>query len=137
MKKITQTNQFVLFEDFPVRRKWLEKEEKWYFAIVDVVAILAESANPVDYLKKMRLRDEELSKGWGQIVNPLIIETKGGPQKVNCANVEGAIRIIQPIPSQRAEPFKRWLVKVGNERIQDLADSIPAPAGRAVLRLQN
>ena len=72
----------VLFENFQVRRKWIEKEEKWYFAIIDIVAILAESINPTDYIKKMKLRDEELSKGWGQIVTPLKIETKGGPQEM-------------------------------------------------------
>ncbi len=109
----------VLFENFQVRRKWIEKEEKWYFAIIDIVAILAESINPTDYIKKMKLRDEELSKGWGQIVTPLKIETKGGPQEINCANVEGVFRIIQSIPSKKAEPFKLWLAKVGYERLQE------------------
>jgi DNA-damage-inducible protein D len=112
----------VLFENFSVRRKWLEKEEKWYFAIVDIVGILTESKDPSGYLKDMRRRDEGLSEGWGQIATPLTIETKGGPQKVSCANVEGIFRIIQSIPSKKAEPFKQWLTKVGYERLQETAN---------------
>jgi len=86
---------------------------------VDIVAILAESKDPAGYIKDMRRRDEEFSKGWGQIATPLVIETKGGPQEVNCANVEGIFRIIQSIPSKKAEPFKLWLAKVGYERLQE------------------
>jgi len=70
----------------------------------------------------MRRRDKELSKGWGQIATPLLIETSGGNQKVNCANTEGIFRIIQSIPSPKAEPFKRWLAKVGYERVQEIED---------------
>jgi len=70
----------------------------------------------------MRRRDEELSKGWGQIATPLFIDTKGGKQKLNCANIEGLFRIIQSIPSKKAEPFKRWLAKVGYERLQETVD---------------
>jgi hypothetical protein len=68
----------------------------------------------------MRRRDPELSKGWGQIATPLSIPTAGGPQKLNCANTEGLFRLIQSIPSPKAEPFKRWLAKVGYERIQEI-----------------
>ena len=60
----------ILFENFSVRRKWIEKEEKWYFVIIDVIAILTESKNPVGYLKDMRRRDEEFSKGWGKLPPP-------------------------------------------------------------------
>jgi len=120
--KKTNNKAIVIFEDKPVRRIWLEKEEKWYFAIADIIAILAESSNPTDYIKKMRKRDEELSKGWGQIVTPLVIETKGGLQKANCANVEGILRIIQSIPSKKVEPIKLWLAKVGYERMQEISD---------------
>ena len=63
----------------------------------------------------MRRRDPELNKGWGQIATPLLIDTAGGAQKLNCANTEGIFRIIQSIPSPKAEPFKRWLAKVGYE----------------------
>ncbi len=112
----------VLFEDFPVRRKWIEKEEKWYFAIVDIVEVLTESKDPSGYIKDMRRRDEGLSEGWGQIATPLTIETKGGPQKVNCSHVEGIFRIIQSVPSKKAEPFKLWLAKVGYERLQEIVN---------------
>ncbi len=119
-KKSTSPNKsIIIFENMPVRRVWNEKQEKWYFAIVDIVAILAESKNPSSYIKDMRRRDTELSKGWGQIATPLMIKTKGGPQRVNCANIEGIFRIIQSIPSKKAEPFKRWLSKVGYERLQE------------------
>jgi prophage antirepressor-like protein len=68
----------------------------------------------------MRKRDNELSKGWGQIVTPLSVRTSGGDQKLNCANTEGIFRIIQSITSPKAEPFKRWLARVGYERIQEI-----------------
>lgn len=70
----------------------------------------------------MRRRDPELNKGWGQIATPLSIETSGDEQEINCANTEGILRIIQSIPSLKAEPFKRWLAKVGYERIQEIED---------------
>jgi len=112
----------VIFEDHPVRRVWSEKDDKWYFAVPDVVRVLTDTANPTDYIKKMRSRDAILSEGWGQIVTPLSIETKGGRQKVNCADVRGTLRIIQSIPSRKAEPFKQWLAKVGYERLQETVD---------------
>ncbi len=77
--KKTKNKQIVIFENQPVRRLWNKKEERWYFAIIDIITILTESSNPMDYIKKMRKRDEELSKGWGQIVTPLTMRTKGGP----------------------------------------------------------
>jgi hypothetical protein len=86
------------------------------------VAILSESKDPVGYIKDMRRRDKELYKGWGQIATPLTIETKGGPQKINCADLGGIFRIIQSIPSPKAEPFKLWLAKIGKERIDEIAD---------------
>ncbi|MFH1979479.1 MAG: Bro-N domain-containing protein [Patescibacteria group bacterium] len=116
-KQSSQNKSIIIFEDTPARRVWVEKEKKWYFAIIDVVAILAESSNPAGYIKDMRRRDKALSEGWGQIATPLSIQTKGGKQKANCANVKGIFRIIQSIPSPKAEPFKRWLAKVGYERI--------------------
>ncbi|MCX6716411.1 MAG: BRO family protein [Candidatus Taylorbacteria bacterium] len=70
----------------------------------------------------MRSRDDELVKGWGQIVTPLPIKTIGGTQNLNCANTEGIFRIVQSIPSPKAEPFKRWLAKVGYERMQEIED---------------
>ena len=81
---------------------------------------------PKDYIKKLRKRDVELSEGWGQIVTPLKMQTSGGAQKVNCSDVEGIFRIIQSIPSKKAEPIKRWLAKVGKERVQEMADPTTA-----------
>lgn len=102
-------------------RKTIHNNE-WWFVISDVVSVLTDSVQPDGYIKDMRRRDLELSKGWVQIATPLLIETAGGKQKVNCANTEGIFRIIQSIPSSKAEPFKRWLAKVGYERIQEIED---------------
>src|SRR5690349_20939565 len=99
-------------------RKTLHAGE-WYFVVQDVVAALTDSSDPRQYVKKMRSRDAELEKGWVQLVPPLSIQTSGGLQTVGCANTEGIFRIIQSIPSPKAEPFKKWLAKVGYERIQE------------------
>ena len=87
---------------------------------MDVIAALTDSVQPDGYIKDMRRRDPELSKGWGQIATPLSVQTSGGDQKLNCANTEGIFRIIQSVPSPKAEPFKRWLARVGYERIQEI-----------------
>lgn len=102
-------------------RKTLHNNE-WWFVIADVVVALTDSVQPEGYLKDMRRRDLEMEKGWGQIATPLSIETAGGKQKLNCANTEGIFRIIQSIPSPKAEPFKRWLAKVGYQRVQEIED---------------
>ncbi|MEE9911027.1 MAG: Bro-N domain-containing protein [Deltaproteobacteria bacterium] len=102
-------------------RKTINNNE-WWFSIADVIAVLTDSKDPSRYIKDMRRRDAELSKGWGQIATPLSLVTEGGKQKVNCANTEGHFRIIQSIPSPKAEPFKRWLAKVGYERVQEIED---------------
>jgi len=102
-------------------RKTIQNNE-WWFSIGDVVGALTDTTNSTDYIKKMRKREAELAKGWGQIVTPLWLETEGGRQRVNCANTEGIFRIIQSIPSPKAEPFKRWLAKVGYERVQEIDD---------------
>lgn len=102
-------------------RKTIHNNE-WWFSVSDMVEVLTDSTNTTDYIKKMRYRDSELSKGWGQIVTPLLMETQGGKQKINCANTEGIFRVIQSIPSPKAELFKRWLAKVGYERVQEIED---------------
>ncbi len=124
------TKQAVSFEENEVRRAW--HNGQWYFAVVDVIRILTDSSQPEGYIKDMRRRDDELSKGWGQIATPLSIMTKGGAQKINCSNLSGIFRIIQSIPSPKAEPFKQWLAKVGQERIEEIQDP-----ERAVLRAKN
>lgn len=113
-----QTNAIVLFNEQTIRRTW--HNEEWWFVVADIVQALTDTANVTDYIKKMRRRDESLAQGWGQIVTPLSIQTTGGKQKLNCANTESLLRIIQSIPSPKAEPFKRWLAKVGYERIQEI-----------------
>ncbi len=90
--------------------------------IIDIVSALTNSVQPSGYIKDMRRRDPELSKGWGQIATPLLINTSGGAQKINCASTEGVLRIIQSIPSPKAEPMKKWLARVGFERIQEIED---------------
>lgn len=107
-----------VFQGKEVRKTFYNDE--WWFVIEDVIAILTDSLNPKNYIRDMRRRDEVLSKGWGQIAHTLEVDTKGGVQKMNCANTEGIFRIIQSIPSPKAEPFKRWLAKVGYERIQEI-----------------
>ena len=99
-------NELKVFENNNIRSVYNEEQEKWYFSVEDIVRILTDSVNPKDYIKKLRKRDTELSEGWGQIVTPLKMETPGGVQKINCADVEGIFRIIQSIPSKKAEPIK-------------------------------
>jgi len=113
-------NRIAIFRGKKIRKTIFLNQ--WWFAIVDIVAALTDSVQPDGYIKDMRRRDKELSKGWGQIATPLSIETDGGKQKVNCANTEGIFRIIQSIPSSKAEPFKMWLAKVGYERVQEIED---------------
>ncbi|MCU0361601.1 MAG: Bro-N domain-containing protein [Bacteroidia bacterium] len=109
-----------LFESKQVRSVWNEADRKWYFVVTDVVQILTDTPNPSDYIKKMRKRDEQLSKGWGQFVTPLLVDTAGGKQNLNCANAQGLLRIIQSIPSPKAEPFKLWLAQVGSDRLEEI-----------------
>ncbi len=110
--------KIAVFKGKKVRRTIHNNE--WWFVISDVVSVLTDSIQPDGYIKDMRRRDPEIAKGWGQIATPLSIPTAGGPQMLNCANTEGIFRIIQSIPSPKAEPFKRWLAKVGYERVQEI-----------------
>ena len=119
---MTQHNAIKLFEEKRVRTVWDDQQEKWYFSVVDVVSVLTDSANPTDYLKKMRKRDPQLAEGWGQIVTPLSIQPPGGKQKVNFADTEAIFRIIQSIPSPKAEPFKLWMARVAAERLDQMID---------------
>lgn len=116
-------NRIALFQKREIRRTM--HNDEWWFVITDVIAALTDSADPSDYWKKMRKRDPDLGKalqGGGQFVPPLALEfaTAGGPQKIQCWNTEGVFRLIQSIPSPKAEPFKRWLARVGKERIDEI-----------------
>ena len=117
--------KIALFQRKEVRRTIHNNE--WWFVITDVVAVLTDSVDASDYLKKLRKRDPQLAdafKGGGQIAPPLGLEfdTAGGRQLLQCWNTEGLFRLIQSIPSPKAEPFKRWLARVGYERIQEIED---------------
>jgi DNA-damage-inducible protein D len=114
------TEKLAVFKGKEIRRT-LHNDE-WWFVLEDVVLVLVDSKDPKQYIQRMKQRDPELKKGWVQIVHTLSIETLGGKQKLNCANTEGIFRIIQSIPSPKAEPFKRWLAKVGYERVQEIED---------------
>lgn len=118
--EILAQNHIVVFNDQQIRRTF--HNDEWWFVVQDVVKALTDSVNPALYTKAMRRRDPELNKGWIQIVSTLSVETPGGRQKLNCANTEGIFRIIQSIPSPKAEPFKRWLAKVGYERVKEIED---------------
>ena len=86
------SNKIAIFEDKEIRR--ISLDEEWYYVVDDVVFALTDSSNVKEYVKKLRQRDEELNKGWGQFVHPLPIQTKGDRQNVNCVNSEGVFRII-------------------------------------------
>ncbi len=101
-------------------RKTIHKDE-WWFSISDIIEILTDSKDVNQYIKKIRQRDEELNSYWGTICTPLeMIAKDGKKRKISSSNTEGIFRIIQAIPSKKAEPFKRWLAKTGYERIQEI-----------------
>lgn len=109
----------VVFKGKTIRRIWFE--DGWYFVVIDLISALTDSSNPTDYIKKVRSRDEGLKEGWGQIITPLPIRTKGGRQQLHCVNTENTFRLIRSIPSKKAEPFKRWLVKSENDMIFNIS----------------
>jgi len=112
-----------LFENKKIRAIWDEEQEEWFFSIVDVVGVLTDSVNPTDYLKKLRKRDELLGEYIGTNCPQIEMKTETGKnRKTLAANVRDLFRIIQSIPSPKAEPFKLWLAKVGNERINEIID---------------
>lgn len=119
-------NQIAIFKGRNIRKTIFNNE--WWFVINDVIEALTDSIDSAQYFKRMKQRDQELSKlinkGGVQFVPPLMleVETAGGKQKMYCWNTEGIFRLIQSIPSPKAEPFKRWLAKVGYERIQEIED---------------
>lgn len=112
-----------LFNEKTVRTVWNADEEEWYFSVVDVVAILTDSVDPKQYIKKMRSRDPELSSKWGTICTPVeMLGLDGRRRKVQAATTKGVLRLVQSIPSPKAEPFKMWLAQVGAERLDEIAD---------------
>jgi DNA-damage-inducible protein D len=110
-----------LFESKQIRSTWNEAEQKWYFSVQDVVQLLTDTSNVKDYIKKMKKRDAQLNSNWGTIC-PLVemVAADGKKRKVQAANTHGLLRIIQSIPSPKAEPFKLWLAQVGSERLEEI-----------------
>ena len=120
---MTKKETLNLFEERKVRTVWDDEKEKWYFSIVDVVSILTDSTDPKQYIKRMKSRDESLKSNWGTICTlvPLVSED-GKKHKEMAATVEGIFRIIQSIPSPKAEPFKQWMARVASERLDQIQD---------------
>jgi len=114
-------NKLVVFQGKEVRRSWYNDE--WYYSLVDIVSVLSESKNPTDYLKKIRKRDEELKNYIGTNCPQVAMVTSSGKKRrILAGNTKDIFRLIQSIPSKKAEPFKRWLAQVGKERLDEIED---------------
>ncbi len=112
-----------LFEGKKVRIVWDAEQEKYYFAVADIVQVLTDSADVKQYIKRMRARDPELNSKWGTICTPVeMLAPDGKRRKTHAADLEGIFRIIQSIPSKKAEPVKKWLAEVGAQRIDQMID---------------
>ena len=110
-----------LFQQKQVRSVWNEREEKWYFSVQDVVEVLTDSADVKQYIKRMLSRDAVLKSNWGTICTPVeMVAVDGKRRKIQAADAKGLLRIIQSIPSPKAEPFKLWLAQVGAERLEEI-----------------
>ena len=118
-----ENDSIKIYGEQKIRTAWDAEREEWFFSVQDVVAALTDSVDPKQYIKKMRARDPELSGNWGTICTPVqMTAADGKKRKVQAADVEGILRIIQSIPSPKAEPFKLWLAQVGRERIEETID---------------
>ena len=113
-----------IFEEKQIRTIWDEVQEKWYFCINDVIAALTDSKDPAEYFKKIRRRDSELDDFVRGTNCPphQFIATDGKRHSAKCMDLQSLLRLVQAIPSKKAEPFKRWLAQVGAERIQQMQD---------------
>ena len=110
-----------LFESKHIRSVWNETEQKWYFSVQDIVQILTDTVDAKDYIKKMKKRDDSLNSNWGTICPLVEMEAADGKKrKVQAADTKGLLRIIQSIPSPKAEPFKLWLAQVGSDRLDEI-----------------
>jgi DNA-damage-inducible protein D len=119
--KETSDTKIAVFKGIEIRKTIHNNE--WWFSVADIISVLTDSVDVRQYIKKMRQRDPQLDSYWGTICTPLeLLAPDGKKRQTNCANTEGIFRIIQSIPSPKAEPFKRWLAKVGYERVQEIED---------------
>ena len=120
---MTQKHQIQLFEEKKVRTVWDEELQEWFFSVVDIVQVLTDSADVKQYIKKMRKRDPELEAKWGTICTPVRMLAPDGKQRITlAATTEGIFRLIQSIPSKKAEPFKQWMAEVAAQRIDQMQD---------------
>ena len=120
---MTQKHQIQLFEEKKVRTVWNDELQEWFFSVTDVVEVLTDSADVKQYIKKMRKRDPELDARWGTICTPTRMQaTDGKYYNTQAATMEGVFRIIQSIPSKKAEPFKQWMAEVAAQRIDQMQD---------------
>ena len=113
-----------IFEEKQIRTIWDEVQEKWYFCIIDIVAVLTDSKDPADYFKKVRKRDPELDSFVRGTICPShqFVSTDGKRHSAKCMDLQSMLRLVQSIPSKKAEPIKRWLAEVGAERIKQMQD---------------
>ena len=112
-------NALIVFQGKNIRRTW--HNDEWWFSIFDIISALTDSSDPKQYIKKMRQRDPFLSANWGTLCTPLELTAFDGKKReITCVNTKNAFRIIQSIPSPKAEPFKQWLAQLGHERIQEI-----------------
>jgi len=120
---LEENNKVQLFENQPIRTAWDEENEEWYFAIVDVIAVLTESPNPQTYWRVMKKRLKDEANESVTNCNALKMKAADGKRRMtDVANTEQLLRLIQSIPSKKAEPFKMWLAQVGRERIEEIID---------------
>ena len=120
---MSQKEQIQLFEEKKVRTVWDDEKEEWFFSVVDVVEVLTDSADPKQYIKKMRARDPELNASWGTICTlTRMTASDGKSYRTQAADIKGIFRIIQSIPSPKAEPFKQWMAQVAAERLNQMQD---------------
>lgn len=110
-----------LFESKQIRSVWNEKDQKWYFSVQDVIEVLTDSTDVKQYIKRMLSRDEMLKSNWGTICTLVEMEAADGKRrKIQASDTKGLLRIIQSIPSPKAEPFKLWLAQVGSDRLDEI-----------------
>lgn len=123
-KQMSKQEEIKLFEGTEVRTVWDEEKEEWFFSVTDVVEVLTESKDPKQYIKKMRSRDEELNLRWGTIctLTAMTSPSDGKKYRTQAATAEGIFRIIQSIPSKKAEPFKQWMAHVAAQRLEQMQD---------------
>lgn len=119
--KGTTMNNIKEFQSNQIRTVWNDETGEWYFSVVDVVRALTDSVDAKQYIKKMRSRDQELNSKWGTICTPVkMLAPDGRMRKSQASSLEGILRIIQSIPSPKAEPFKLWMAQLGADRINDI-----------------